>query len=195
MVTARMRVGLTAMLVLCCACAGGPVQATPTSDAWAHYQASGLSFDHPVLWKERPQQLLGGSFFSAIALFSTRRPDQDLCYQKSLPDGGTQEGCDPQRLGKLGAGDVVLLVGSGGMPGQNPLPAGAPLVVDGHDATLSFADQGCAAIGADSTVTVTVHWQSRPDYISFSACGLKVPDLEQTMRRLAATTHLPPPGP
>jgi hypothetical protein len=86
-----MRVGLIAVLVICVACNGAPVHASPTSDVWAHYQVSTLSFDHPIGWKERPQRFLSSSFFSTIALFSTRQPDQDLCYRKSLPGGATEE--------------------------------------------------------------------------------------------------------
>jgi hypothetical protein len=193
-VTAATRVGLLAVLVICVACGAGPVQASPTSDAWVHYQIATLGFDHPIAWKERPQRFLAGSFFGTIGLFSTRQPEQDLCYRRPLPGGGTEQGCDSHRLGKLTAGDVVLIVGSGGMPGQNTLPAGAPLVVDGHDATLSSVDPSClAAMGGDSSVTLTI-LSSPSTEISFSACGLKVPDLEQTMRRLAASTHLAPPS-
>jgi hypothetical protein len=188
-----MRVGLIAVLLICAGCAGGPVQASPTSDAWAHYQNAALSFDHPVAWKERPQSFRSGSFFGTFALFSTRQPDNALCYQRSLANGGSEEGCDPRRLGNIGAGDVVLIVGSGGMPGQNALPAGAALVVDGHDATLSLADQGCAAsMGSDSTVTLSIRQSPGPDYVSLSACALKVPDLEQTMRRLADSVRIAP---
>jgi hypothetical protein len=190
-----MRPGFIAtVVVVCAACTGGPIQVGPTSNAWAHYQSSMLGFDHPPEWKERPQRFIQGTLVGTIAILSTRQPDQDLCYRRSIPGGSLEEGCDSQRLGKLAPGDVVLIVDSGGMPGVNVLPAGEPLVVDGHDATLSRADQSCAAaMGGDEAITLTIS-QSPNSWVALSACGLKVPNLEQTMRRLVASTRITPLG-
>jgi hypothetical protein len=47
------------------------------------------------------------------------------------------------------------------------------------------------AMRGDSSVTLTILSSPTTEHISFSL-RLKVPDLEQTMRRLAASTHLAP---
>jgi hypothetical protein len=185
---------IAAVVAICAACTGGLIQVGPASYAWAHYQSSTLGFDHPPEWKERPQRFIQGTLVGTIAILSTRQPDQDLCYRRSILGGSLEEGCDSQRLGKLAPGDVVLIVGSSGMPGVRVLPPGVPLVVDGHDATLSHADQNCAAaMRGDKAITLTI-LQSPNDWITLNACGLKVPDLEQTMRRLAASTRITPLG-
>jgi hypothetical protein len=126
----------------------------------------------------------------ATAILSTRQPDQDLCYQVA---GGMQEGCDLQRLGKLAAGDVVLIVGTYGRPGMNALPRGERLIVDGHEATLSRTGQVCAAtMGGDDEITLTISRLPNGGSIDLSACGLKSPGLEKAMRRLAASTRVTP---
>jgi hypothetical protein len=131
-------------------------------------------------------------FGSIIALLSTRVPEQDLCYRRPLARGGTEEGCDWRRLGKLARGDVVLVVSSNRMPGEMALPAGAPLVVDGYDATLIGTDQECArGIGGDSGVSLTISQPSPRGYFVLSACGLAIADLEQMMRQLAASIRIP----
>ena len=91
----------------------------------------------PPDWKERPQIFRQGTMGGTFALFSTHKPDQDLCYRHSLPDGGIKEGCDGQRLGRLAPGDVVLFVSYIASPMAIALPEGEALVVDGHDARLS----------------------------------------------------------
>jgi hypothetical protein len=191
-----MRTGfIAAVVVICAACAGSTVQVVPTSDAWAHYQSMGIGFDHPPEWKERPQTFLAGSFSAVIVILSTRKPDQNLCYRRSMPDGAVEEGCDSQRLGKLAPGDVVLIISSFGRPDVNVLPAGEPLVVNGHDATLNRDDRSCAAaMGGDDAVTLTISQSPSRDFLVLDACGLNVPGLEGTMRRLAASMHIAPLG-
>lgn len=162
----------------------------PTTDMWAHYRGPALGFDHPAAWIERPQRFIAGSFGSTIAVLSTRQPDSELCYRQSLPNGGEEAGCDSHRLGKLAAGDLVLIVGSSQFPPPNALPAGESLIVDGHDATLSRADSSCAGMGGDKTVTLTILLSASSGVVTLDACGLKVPGLEKTMRRVAASVRL-----
>jgi hypothetical protein len=191
----RTRIALSVLLMMSTACGQDTVQVRPGSDAWTHYQHQGrpFSFDHPPEWKERSQQFLSGSFTSPIGIFSTRRPDQSLCYRRSTASGGIEQGCDLQRLGKLAPGDVVLMVSIFGMPDRNGLPPGEPLVVDGHDASLSRTVRACGtAIGADNEVTLTISLPPSYDFLILEACALKVPGLDQTMRRVAASTRLEP---
>jgi hypothetical protein len=127
-----------------------------------------------------------------LGMFSTRKPEQDLCYRRSLPNGGIEEGCDPQRLGRLAAGGVVLFVSYAARPTEMVLPAGESLVVDGHDARISQNAEACAtAMGGDGGVTLTIS-QTTNQFVYVWACALKVPGLDQTMRRIAASTRLAP---
>jgi hypothetical protein len=174
------------------ACGQSPVQVRPAGDAWSHFEGRALSFDHPPGWKERPQQFRSGSFSSPLALFSTRKPNQDLCYRRSVPNG-TEEGCDGRRLGNLTPGDVVLIVSSFGMPNAT-LPAGEPLVVDGRTASVTNDDvAGCTtSLGGDAEVTLTIPQPAVHNFLVLNACALKVPDLYQTMRRVAASIRIVP---
>jgi hypothetical protein len=184
------RVAVLVVLVMSVACG----QSHSSSDAWSHSQSRGFSFDHPQEWKERPQRFIHGNFSSTFLLLSTRKPDADLCYRRTVSTGGFQEGCDLTRLGKLAAGDVFLIAIVWGMPTDSGLPAGESLVVDGHDARLTRDNRFCAAVGADDAVTLTISQAPSHDYLILEACALQVPGLDQTMRRVAASARLAPPS-
>lgn len=181
------------LLVIASAWAASCVHGGPQANDWTHYRGAILAFDHPTAWKERPQTFYSGSFAWTYALFSTRLPDHTLCWHRQLPQSGTiQEGCDPGRLGKLGPGDAVLLFGGYGSPVTRGLPAGEPLAIDGHDARLNHDDRsGCVDyMGGDGaiTITITISPSDSHNFLEFDACGLKVADLEQQMRRIAEST-------
>ena len=132
----------------------GPAGSAPSSPMSLHHFDDDdlIAFDYPSGWHERA----GGIVPSGNSPIVFVGP-ADLRSECTTNADGSGE-CRPWPVIHLAPGGVVVAWRFVGLPGDPPPTGGTPIVVGDLSAfrTMGPADSGCAAIGGDESIDVTV---------------------------------------
>jgi len=164
-------------------------QPLPTPAALAHYSDANLSFDYPRSWTVSHYKDV--SSFSDATVYLSTQPTHDPCVRTISRTQETITCGEP--ITNLAPGGILVvwsIVGGPAKPLTLDLLKGSPLQVAGRPAKWNTERPGCAQIGGDEFVTVTVI-TARSEWYSLMAC-LRSPNLdlaESQLSALVATTH------
>ena len=111
-----------------------------------------IAFDYPSGWHERAGGIVPSGNWPIVFVGPADLPSE--CTTNA--DGSGE--CRPWPVIHLAPGGVVVAWRFVGLPGDRPPTGGTPIVVGGLSAfrTKGPADSGCAAIGGDESIDVTV---------------------------------------
>jgi hypothetical protein len=132
----------------------GPAGPAPSSAiALQHFADDDLiAFDYPADWRERAGGINPSANWPIVFVGPAALPSE--CTTNA--DGSGE--CGPWPVIHLAPGGAVVVWRFVGLPGDPPPTGGTPLLVGGIAAfrTTGPADAGCAAIGGDESVDVTL---------------------------------------
>jgi hypothetical protein len=149
-----------------------------------------IAFDYPAGWHERAGGINPSGNFPIVFVGPLDLPSE--CTRNA--DGSGE--CRPWPVIHLAPGGAVVTWRFVGLPGDNPPTSGTPILVDGLSAfrTIGPADSGCAGLGGDESIDVTVPAIPGHYYWFAAAACLSGPDHadnEAAFSAILASTTFP----
>jgi hypothetical protein len=152
---------------------------------------TGLSFVHPMAWRETRYSMM--TSFSDLVVYLSNRPLHAPCT--TTRTGGNLTTTCARPLAKLGPGGVLVSWSDIGFPSIGPFPAHPNTTIGGRRAEVEIARPGdgpCTGLGQDESITADIARPVADNYYEMVAC-LRGPNLarsETLVRRMLASTRV-----